>query len=629
MCHYAVIEFHNLIFAIECPFQMMLVKHRSARGLFETCEFLFDADMELPLALFEVEDGTLSLTQILISVKGDEGTLTVNDFVLTAAPLILVAPTDSAASSPTVILAHVTLRRMRPKEGVVSLMLLDFSASVEVNEVEFIDCTQSESKETRRIVATGSNLEGVVDKWKGFETLTDPADPLSCTIDTAESSESIWHTLTLKVAFVRFEGQTITVEKTGKDVAGCGEGSWNCRGLARAGKNVGGNQPCTITVVESSFLNGVFDPPAKRTTVESSSSKSVIVVWKEGRMVNSPDGGQAPILTLSHLSFSLPPALDTDSLIESLGATSGVVDIDSIVISELKFSSTLIKLVGLESATIESLTLSDLPEVALVSAEGQPNKKWTLAISRSAFTGQSASTNEVPTDLEKLCSWESGLVVLKECVCDISWTTFRNLRQGAIHATNSNVTLSQSDLTHDGLPTADFPSARQNIRCVGTGKISLESSSTGSTMTETDMWVSADDECVVDGENISPRHTFFEPSLITKDFSSEFVKKEDRYQVEIVGTKMIPCGLSLEVFEDDSSSSNVVKNEVIDISELATTWTETSISLSLPVSRLSTLSNTPRWMTRIQFGGAHTTDSFELKISAKQARTQLLGNILP
>ncbi|KAK2955215.1 hypothetical protein BLNAU_9767 [Blattamonas nauphoetae] len=585
----AVIEFHNLIFAIECPFQMMLVKHRSARGLFETCELLFDAGMELPLALFEVEDGTLSLTQTLISVKGDEGTFTVNDFVLTAAPLILVAPTDSTTSSPTVILDHVTLRRMRLKSGVVSLMLFDFSASVEVNEVEFIDCNQTLSEEAKRIIATGSNLEGVVEKWNGFETLSDPADPLSWAIDNAESPGSIWHTIPLRVAFVRFECQSITVQPKGKDLAGCGEGSWNCRGLARAGKNVGGNQPCTITIVESSFLNGEFDPPAKRTSVESSSSKSVIDVWKEGRMVNSPDGGQAPILTLSHLSFSLPPALNTDSLIESLGgeltvndcwfvssspisfhllsATSGVVDIDSIVISELEFSSTLINLVGLDSATIESLTLSDLPEVALVSAEGQPSKKWTLAISRSTFSGQSTSTNEAPTDSERLCSWESGSDPRDEQQCDTQPVRFDT----------------------QWIPSASFPSARQNIRCVGTGKISFESFSTESMLSETDLWVSADDECVVDGENISPRHTFFEPSLITKNCSSEFVKKEDRYSVEIVGTKLIPCGLSLEVFEDDSSSANADKSEVIDLSELTTTWTETSISLAPCLSPLRAL----------------------------------------
>ncbi|KAK2955044.1 hypothetical protein BLNAU_9975 [Blattamonas nauphoetae] len=647
----AVIEFHNLIFAIDCPFQMMLVKHRSAWGLIETCQFLFDAGMELPLPLFEVEDGTLSLTQTLISVKGDEGTFTVNDFVLHAAPLILVSPADTATSSPVVILDHVSLRRMRLKLGVDSLMLFDFSASVDVNEVEFIECNQTESKEATRIIATGSNLEGVVDKWKGFEWLADLADHRYLAIDNAESLGSLWHTIPLRVALFRFEGQTITVEKTGKDLAGCGEGSWNCRGLVRAGKNVGGNQPCTITVVESSFLNGVFDPPAKRTSVESSSSKSVIEVEKEGRMVNSPDGKQAPILTLSHLSFSLPLALDTDSLIESLGgevtvkncwfvssspisfhllsASSGVVDIDSIVISELEFSSTLIKLVGLDSATIKSLTLSDLPEMTLVSAEGQPSKKWTLTIKQSTFTSKSTSSNEVPTDSEKLCSWESGLVVLNECVCEISWTQFRNLSQGAIHATNSSVTLSQSDLTHNGLPSASFPSARQNIRCVGTGKISFESFSAESPLAENDMWVSADDKCVVDGENISPRHTFFEPSLITKNCSSEFVKKEDRYEVEIVGIKLVPCGLWLEVFEDDSSSANADKHEVIDLSELATGWTETSLSLTFPASRLSTLSNTHRWLARIEFGRGHTTDSFELKMSAKKARAIVLSHTLP
>ncbi|KAK2942137.1 hypothetical protein BLNAU_22947 [Blattamonas nauphoetae] len=40
---------------------------------------------------------------------------------------------------------------------------------------------------------------------------------------------------------------------------------------------------------------------------------------------------------------------------------------------------------------------------------------------------------------------------------------------------------------------------------------------------ETEMWVSADDECVVDGETISPRHTFFEPSLITSNCSKKLL----------------------------------------------------------------------------------------------------------
>ncbi|KAK2958196.1 hypothetical protein BLNAU_6900 [Blattamonas nauphoetae] len=537
---------------------------------------------------------------------------------------------------------------MNGGNGVEALMVFDVSASVLVNDLKFVNCNQTEAVETTRIVVTGRNLERMdTSKWNGFDSLT-LSDTLNWGIDTLEGSGNIWRVVPLRVVLTHFTNTTIKTEESGKDMVGCGEGEWSCRGLVRAGRNVGGDTGCTITVVGSSFLDGVFDPAAKRTTVESSSSQSVIVVSKEGAIVNSPDGGQAPILSLSHLSFSLQPSLDSDSLMKSLGgelkidncwfvcssaidfslvsATGGIATITEVSLSiDLRFSKPAFAFSDLSSAKFHTLDSTAHFGAALISAKGTPTGRWKLTITQSSIKGSETDRNEEHDENANLCAWSSGAVELEDVNCEVSWTTLSHLGQGAMHARNSIVTFHQSSVTNNGISTGLFPSARQNIRCVGSSRISFETSAMG-TGDVKNGWVSGDSECVVEGVVGEERKLFFEPTLDSKLSLSTLNKKEKKYEVSIVGSTLIPCGLSLEVFENEKSSTNRV---LIPLSEIASEWNETSLSLVIPATRLSSLSNTPQWLGRISFGGVHSTDSFEMKLSAKMARANEMKKTLP
>ncbi|KAK2959513.1 hypothetical protein BLNAU_5562 [Blattamonas nauphoetae] len=648
----ARVEFHDLIFAVDCPAQMMLLTDASAEGLVEQCSFWYhpttDPLLGFDVALFEVVDGTLTLKNLIFTLFGGEENFGADDFVLSGAPLVLVSPSTSLSATPTVQMDNVTFERMRLADGVEALMVFDVSASVSVNDLKCVDCNQTESVETTRIVVTGRSLERVdTSKWKGFDSLT-LADRLNWGIDTSEGSGSIWRVVPLRVVLTHFTNTTIKTEESGKDMVGCGEGEWSCRGLVRAGKNVGGDTGCTITVVGSSFLDGVFDPATKLTTIKSSSSKSVIVVTTEGVIMNSPDGDNAPFLTLSRLSFSLPPSLNSDSLMKSLGgelkiencwfvcssaidfslvsATGGIATITELSLSsDLRFSKPAFAFSDLSSAKFHTLDSTAHFDGALISAKGTPTGRWKLTITQSSIKGSETERNEEHNENANLCAWSSGAVELEDVNCEVSWTTFSHLGQGAMHARNSNVTFHQSSVTNNGISTGLFPSARQNIRCVGSSRISFETSAMG-TGEGKNGWVSGDSECVVEGVVGEERKLFFEPTLDSKLSLSTLNKKEKKYEVWIVGSTLIPCGLSLEVFENENSSSNRV---VIPLSEIASEWNETSLSLVIPATRLSSLSNTPQWLGRISFGGVHSTDSFEMKLSAKMAQANQMKKTLP
>ncbi|KAK2952661.1 hypothetical protein BLNAU_12310 [Blattamonas nauphoetae] len=648
----ARVEFHNLILLVLYPVQMMLLTDASAEGLVERCSFWYDPTPDpllvFNVALFEVVDGTLTLKNTIFTLEGDAADFGPDDFFVTRAPFVLVSPSISPSASPTVIMDNMPFERMRLGEGVEALMVFDVSASVSVNDLKFVHCNQTEGVETTRIVVTGRNLERMdTSKWTGFSFLT-LSDTLNWGIDTSEGSGSIWRVVPLRVVLTHFTNTTIKTEESGKDMIGCGEGEWSCRGLVRAGKNVGGDTGCTITVVGSTLLDGVFDPATKLTSVKSSSSQSTIIVSKEGVILNSPDGGQAPILTLSHLSFSLPPSLDSDSLMKSLGgelkidncwfvcssvidyslvsATGGIATITELSLSsDLRFSNSAFSFYNLSSAKFHTFDSTAHFDVALISAKGTPTGRWKLTITQSSIKGSETERNEEHDEKTNLCAWESGAIELEDVNCEVSWTTLSHLGQGAMHAWNSNVTFQQAILTNNGISTGLFPSARQNIRCVGSSRISFETSAMG-TGEGRNQWVSGDKECVVEGVVGEERQLFFEPTLDSNLSSSTLHKKEKKYEVLIVGTTLIPCGLSLEVFENGKSSTNRV---FIPLSEIASEWNETSLSLVIPATRLSSLSNTPQWLGRISFGGQHTTDSFEMKLSAKMARANEMKKTLP
>ncbi|KAK2954516.1 hypothetical protein BLNAU_10536 [Blattamonas nauphoetae] len=200
----ATIELKAVVFSIKVEATMMLLASSSAVGLVDGCTFSLDRNTERKVVLFEVVDGTLTLKNTIFKLEGEEDHFNDGDLFVSGAPLVLVSPSTSPSALPKIILDTVTFKRIKLDEGVEGLMVFDVSASVSVNDLKFLNCNQTQTEETTRIVMTGRNL-GQIDtsKWNGFSYLT-PSDTLNWGIDSAEPLDSGWREVPLVFILMQY-----------------------------------------------------------------------------------------------------------------------------------------------------------------------------------------------------------------------------------------------------------------------------------------------------------------------------------------------------------------------------------------------------------------------------------------
>ncbi|KAK2943772.1 hypothetical protein BLNAU_21310 [Blattamonas nauphoetae] len=238
------------------------------------------------------------------------------------------------------------------------------------------------------------------------------------------------------------------------------------------------------------------------------------------------------------------------------------------------------------------------------------------------------SSSDVVDGIEGLCSWETGLIKLHNSTCSLTSCVLSSIGMGEIWMESSNLPLISTQIVRNGARFSLFPSAQQDVMCKS-GNISIIPSSLD---TSEDRWISSSSGCtvVVNGSELKSPH--FVPSLDVKKSSSTLSKENDTFSVLIVGSKLIPCGLKLEVSESSSSESSKSNGEPVLIPlsfSSAELWNETHISLSIASSSLSSLSMDEEWTARIVFGKGEHTDSFTLLQSLKVRRAEILQKALP
>ncbi|KAK2951619.1 hypothetical protein BLNAU_13503 [Blattamonas nauphoetae] len=221
---------------------------------------------------------------------------------------------------------------------------------------------------------------------------------------------------------------------------------------------------------------------------------------------------------------------------------------------------------------------------------------------------------------DDMCLWESGLLSFENCSVDIHSSEFSHLRDGALFVSGGSVSISTSAFQDNSAKNSDFPSAHRNIRCENGSRVTIESLNGGDGFKEgSSAWISASSDCVVSGSVINPNSPFFVPSLTSSDCTSKTDKAKSSFNVSLVGTELIPCGLFLEVFEAESSS----KFAHVDLSSVSTSkWNEISIIFLVSRSEhLSRLSISEEWRGRVLFGnGERTAGWFVMKVSASAER---------
>ncbi|KAK2951540.1 hypothetical protein BLNAU_13562 [Blattamonas nauphoetae] len=239
------------------------------------------------------------------------------------------------------------------------------------------------------------------------------------------------------------------------------------------------------------------------------------------------------------------------------------------------------------------------------------------------------SSSDVVDGIEGLCSWETGLIKLHESNCTLTSCVLSSIGMGEIWMESSNLSLISTQILSNGARFSLFPSAQQDVMCKS-GNITILPSSSD---TSEDRWISSTSDCsvVLNGSELKSPH--FVPSLDVKNSKSTLSKKKDSFSVSIVGSKLIPCDLKLEVSESSSSSQSLKSNAepvVIDLSfSSVESWNETDITLSIASSSLSNLSWEMEWTARIVFGNGEHTASFTFLESLKNRKAEALKESLP
>ncbi|KAK2947727.1 hypothetical protein BLNAU_17327 [Blattamonas nauphoetae] len=260
-----------------------------------------------------------------------------------------------------------------------------------------------------------------------------------------------------------------------------------------------------------------------------------------------------------------------------------------------------------------------------MSFEGSSSTKSAIELRDCVFSDESTTTRSTNEE-DAICEWESGLIVIENCSFECFSSTFSHLSIGALRVIDSSVSLKTSQFELNGPRVSSFPSLSWNIACSGSSVIELDSSSSDVT---TSHWISASERCVVKRSDGSPlSEPFFIPTISLDNCSSTFSSTTKDYSVVVSGKTLIPCGLSLIVFEVNSSKAGNVIPFALP-SSFATHHNETSISLEIPTSSLNDLDTTFAWNASLRFGKDGGTSSFGMKRSAKEIRAESMGKTLP
>ncbi|KAK2948857.1 hypothetical protein BLNAU_16200 [Blattamonas nauphoetae] len=237
------------------------------------------------------------------------------------------------------------------------------------------------------------------------------------------------------------------------------------------------------------------------------------------------------------------------------------------------------------------------------------------------------SSSDLVDDADELCSWETGLIKLHDATMSTHSCEFSSIGMGEIWMESSNLSLKSTQILSNGPRFTRFPSAQQDVMCKS-GNITILPSA--SDMIE-DHWISSLMECSVllNGSELKSPH--FVASLDVKNSTSTQSKQKDSFSVVLVGSKLIPCGLSLEVSESSSSQSSKANKPASIALSLSSveSWNETHIALSVASSSLSSLSSDAKWDACLVYGHDLRTSSFTFLPSLRDRKALTLQKTLP
>ncbi|KAK2948121.1 hypothetical protein BLNAU_16921 [Blattamonas nauphoetae] len=351
--------------------------------------------------------------------------------------------------------------------------------------------------------------------------------------------------------------------------------------------------------------------------IRSSMSSNSILFWILGGTVTASQfhvkTGIAPngtIVLVEGGSLSLTGMTATSSKpIEGrlLSVSNASLNVSDMKLSKQTFSNALLELCSFGESTISDMNISECSGWTILTARDGDS----LTIRNSVFSSLTAPAGLNFGDSSDLCVWERSLIEIEGTPTSLSHTDLTHIPQGALSISDAPLSLSGCTFSSNSPSNLEWPSLRRNVKC-SNGTVSITGVGGEDEHSSPHLWMWTS-ECSVMKDDEIEHSPLFIPTLSNKS-SSTFDNKQKFYSVSIVGTMMIPCGLSLEVFEAAFESKlNSGQPLRFEISSLSPSkWTETELSFVLPQSSLTELDKKLDHRCRLVFGDGQTTDSFSL-----------------
>ncbi|KAK2947541.1 hypothetical protein BLNAU_17507 [Blattamonas nauphoetae] len=340
-------------------------------------------------------------------------------------------------------------------------------------------------------------------------------------------------------------------------------------------------------------------------------SLSIETVIAKNETVVRMEGGT---LTLTGMTLSSTKQIEGQlfSIVNSRFTLSDVK------MTKQNFSTPLFAFSDFGESTIHNMNVSGCSGSTLIAAKNGED----LTLRFSEFSSLNPSTALNNGDSSDLCGWETSLVEITNTSAHFHQTEFKSIHHGALSVSDSILNVDGCIFLLNSPSNKEWPSLRRNIKCTN-GTVSINGIGGGDGHSSPHHWISAD-ECTVTKDDEIVAASLFVPTVVGNESSSSLDKKLKEYSVKVVGTAMLPCGLKLEVFEDEAGKSNDEGQPIdFDISSLnPSKWTETELSFVLSQESVSSLSKKYELRCRLSYGADQTTDSFSLSGSSKGNMSQ-------
>ncbi|KAK2945990.1 hypothetical protein BLNAU_19066 [Blattamonas nauphoetae] len=264
------------------------------------------------------------------------------------------------------------------------------------------------------------------------------------------------------------------------------------------------------------------------------------------------------------------------------------------------------------------VVLSDSPSLIFIRMVG-----GRLTIETCSIVGSKGTpSNYIGNSYSDLCEWDTGILNLVNSTTAITSTHLTHLSQGAVNMKRGNLTIRTSSFDSNTPHSSSFPSLRQNIRCSEGGEIEVGSLSGGDGKTDhPHLWLSHED-CSLSGDDVNVNAPFFVPTLSSSS-TSKLNKTEKAFSLSIAGSTLIPCSLFLEVFEKQKDGKEGKPKQYPLSQDTTTSFNESIIELSLPLSSLDGFDDALEWRGRLAVGkGAISATSFVIQENAVERRSR-------